>query len=128
MLPFWYENNENNDEGSSHDVFKWNNFCILVTELFTPRISVRKLLLNKGLQLYRKLLHRKCFLNNVSILNSFEQLPVWLASLSPAGNCMFKVNNRNTRISHWRRSGVFTVNFKYILYRVLVFLLWTLSR
>ena len=47
----------------------------------------------------------------------------------PAGNCMFKVNNRNTRTRceiwskltikipkrhQWRRSGIFIVNFEHI--------------
>ena len=50
-------------------------------------------------------------------------------NLLPAGNYMFKVNNRNTRTRceicskltiktaerrHWRRSGVFIVNFEHI--------------
>ena len=61
----------------------------------------------------------------------------------PAGNNMFKVNNENTRTSceiclkltiktperhHWRRSGVFIVDFEHISHLVLVFLLSTLSR
>ena len=61
----------------------------------------------------------------------------------PAGNYMFKVNNRNTRTRceicskltikiserrHWRRSGIFVVNFKHISHLFLVFLLLTLSR
>ena len=61
----------------------------------------------------------------------------------PAGNCMFKVNNRNTRTwceicskltikiperRHWRRSGIFIVNLEHISHLVLVFLLLTLSR
>ena len=61
----------------------------------------------------------------------------------PAGNYMFKVNNRNTRTRceicskltiktpeqrQWRRSGVFIVDFEHISYLVLVFLLLTLSR
>ena len=61
----------------------------------------------------------------------------------PAGIYMFKVNNKNTRTSreiysklttktparhHWRRSGVFIVNFEHISHLVLVFLLLTLSR
>ena len=56
---------------------------------------------------------------------------------------MFKDDNRNTRTKgkicskltiktperrHWRRSGVFIVNFEHISYLVLVFLLSTLSR
>ena len=56
---------------------------------------------------------------------------------------MFKVNNRNTRTwckicseltiktperHHWRRSGIFIVNFERISHRVLVFLLLSLSR
>ena len=61
----------------------------------------------------------------------------------PAGNYMFKVNNRNTRTRcgvcskltkkiqqrlHWHRSGIFIVNFKHISHLALVFLLLTLSR
>ena len=61
----------------------------------------------------------------------------------PAGIYLFKVSSRNTRtrceicltltiktpeLRHWRRSGVFIVNFKHISYLVLVFLLLTLSR
>ena len=61
----------------------------------------------------------------------------------PAGIYLFKVNNRNTRTRceicskltintperrHWRRSGVFIVNFEHISHLVLVFLLLTLSR
>ena len=55
---------------------------------------------------------------------------------------IIEVNNRNTRTRceicskltikklgrEWRRSGVFTVNFEYISYLVLLFLLLTLSR
>ena len=61
----------------------------------------------------------------------------------PAGNHIFKVNHRNTRARceicskltiktperhHWRRSGVFIVNFEHISHLVLVFLLLILSR
>ena len=59
--------------------------------------------------------------------------------MNPAGNYMFEVNNRNTRKRyeicskliknpeqhHWRRSGVFVVNFEHISHLVLVFLLLT---
>ena len=49
-----------------------------------------------------------------------------------AGNYMFKVNNKDTRKTPWRRSGLFIVNFEYISHFVLVFLwsivLLTLSR
>ena len=56
---------------------------------------------------------------------------------------MFKVNNKNTRARseicskltiktperrHWRRSGVFIVNFEHISHLALVLLLLTLSR
>ena len=55
----------------------------------------------------------------------------------PAGNDMFKINNRNTRTRckicskltiktpqrrQWRRSGVFFVNFEHISHLVSVFL------
>ena len=45
----------------------------------------------------------------------------------PAGNCMLKINNRNTRVVR-RRSGVFIVNFEHISHVALVFLLLTLKR
>ena len=56
---------------------------------------------------------------------------------NPGSNNMFKVNNRNTRTKcnicskltiktsdrcHWRRSGVFIVNFEHISFLVLVVL------
>ena len=62
---------------------------------------------------------------------------------NPAGNYMFKADNRNTRARceicskltiktpeqrHWRRSGVFIVNFEHISHLALVFLLLTLNR
>ena len=61
----------------------------------------------------------------------------------PAGNYMFKVNNRNTRTRCeicsnlamktperclWRHSGIFIVNFEHISYLILVFVLLTLGR
>ena len=63
-------------------------------------------------------------------------------SIIPAGICLLKVNNKNTRTKceiclkltikaperrHWRRSGVFIVNFAHILHLLLVFLLLTLN-
>ena len=63
--------------------------------------------------------------------------------INPFGIYLFKVNNRNTRTRceicskltiktserhHWRRSGVFIVNFEHILHLVVVFLLLTLNR
>ena len=67
--------------------------------------------------------------------------PSW--DISPAGNYMFKVNNRNIRTRFkicWkltiktperrqsRRSSVFIVNFEHISQLALVFLLLHLSR
>ena len=61
----------------------------------------------------------------------------------PAGNYMFKVNNRNARTRceicskltiktperrQWCHSGVFIVNFEHISHLVLTFLLLILSR
>ena len=61
---------------------------------------------------------------------------------NPAGICLLKVNNRNTRARceicskliiktperrQWRRSGVFIVNFEQISNLVLVLLLLTLN-
>ena len=63
--------------------------------------------------------------------------------INPAGNYMFKVNNRNTRTRceicskltikipqrrHWRRSRIFIVNFEHISHLALVILLLTLRR
>ena len=60
-----------------------------------------------------------------------------------AGIYLLKVNNRNTRTRceicskltintperrHWRRSGVFIVNFEHISHLVLLFLLLTLNK
>ena len=65
------------------------------------------------------------------------------ASSNPAGNYMFKADNRNTTIRceicskltikipeqcHWRRSGIFIVNFEHISHLVLVFLSLTISK
>ena len=61
---------------------------------------------------------------------------------SPVGIYLLKVNNRNTRTRceicskltiktserrHWRRFGIFIVNFEHISHVVLVFVLLTLS-
>ena len=40
---------------------------------------------------------------------------------------MFEVNNKDTRTTPWRRSGVFIVNLEHISHFVLVFLLLTLN-
>ena len=83
-------------------------------------------------------LFTQCSFNWFSISLTFL---LW--KTSPVRNYMFKLNNRNTRTSceicskltiktpeqsHWRRSGVFIVNFEHISQLVLVFLLLTLSR
>ena len=74
--------------------------------------------------------------------NYWVSLVISRFCLIPAGNYMFKVNNRNTRTRceicskltiktpercHLRRSGVFIVNFEHISHLVLVFLLLTLN-
>ena len=84
-----------------------------------------------------------CRLLIVVILLSFRNRFVEEIDCYPAGNYIFKVNNRNTKTKceicskltikiperrHWRRSGIFIVNFEHISYLVLVFLLLTLSR
>ena len=40
---------------------------------------------------------------------------------------MFKVNNKDTTTTPWRRFVVFIVNFEYISHLVLMFLLLTLN-
>ena len=77
------------------------------------------------------------------LLCAYKQLFALHCWMNPAGNYMFKVNNRNTRTRceicskltiktperrQWRRSGVFIVNFEHISHLVLVFLLLTLNR
>ena len=44
------------------------------------------------------------------------------------GRNMLKSNNKDTRTTPWRRSGIFIVSFEQISHLVLVFLLLTLSR
>ena len=84
------------------------------------------------------------------IINSFYIINKnWLAAIdvindskNPAGIYVLKVNSRNTRTRceissklmiktqiqcHWRRSGVFIVNFEDISHLVLVFLLLTFN-
>ena len=41
---------------------------------------------------------------------------------------MFKINDKDTRTTPWRCSGVFIVNFEHIPHLILVFLFSTLSR
>ena len=68
---------------------------------------------------------------------------IWYATTTPAGICLLKMNNRNTRARceicskliiktlerrHRRRSGVFIVNFEHISHLVLVCLLLTLKK
>ena len=79
----------------------------------------------------------------VPLISSFIILQDKLIRTNPAGNYMFKVNNRNTRARceicskltikipercQWHRCGVFIINFEHISHLVLMFLLSTLSR
>ena len=78
------------------------------------------------------------------MIHLFSQrcLQLLLASGTPAGIYLLKVNNRNTKRRfevcsklkiktperrHWYRSGVFTVKFEPIPHLALVFLLLTLN-
>ena len=95
------------------------------------------LLLLIGLRIYINGKYLNCFAKEEFNISFFY------ASPKLAGIYLFKVNNRNTRTRceicskltintperrHWRRSGVFIVNFEHISHLVLVFLLLTLSR
>ena len=75
-----------------------------------------------------------CAVQGCSYLKVRSSFSVPIARNIPAGNYMFKVNNRNTRARceicsqrQWRQSGVFIVKFEHISYLVLVFLLLTLN-
>ena len=91
----------------------------------------------------------KCYQDKVEFIVrkikfSFYQFYMDIFSFTkPAGNYMFKINNRNTRArceicskvkikatepQQWRLSGVFIVNFEHISHLFLVFLLLPLSR
>ena len=68
--------------------------------------------------------HFAFFVNGLNLINLifWSKLQVLVAAIehhSPAGNYIFKVNNRNTRT--WPHSGVFTVKFGHITHLVLVF-------
>ena len=82
---------------------------------------------------------------SIYIWGGFSSVKIILCDflIYPAGNYVFKVNNRNTRTRceicskltiktperrHWRRSGVFIVNFENVLHFVLVLLLLSLSK
>ena len=73
----------------------------------------------------------KLFKNFFTLGNFFTFVTPWkhqktVGFLTPAGNYMFNVNNRNTRLGvkfgRQRRSGVFFVNFKHISSLILMFL------
>ena len=90
-----------------------------------------------------KLINLDYLTNTASFLLAFwHSENTWSSKLSPIGIHLLKINNRNTRTRceicskltiktperrHWRRSGVFIVNFEHISDPVLVFLLLTLS-
>ena len=72
-----------------------------------------------------------------------SQWNTWGLERNPVSIYMFKVNNKNTKTRceifskltvrtleryHWRRSGVFIVNFEHISHLVLVFPLLTLIK
>ena len=80
--------------------------------------------------------HPKLRIGNLSCAAAFYSS----TSCFPAGIYRLKGNNTNTRARceicskltiktrhHWRRSGVFIVNFKHVSHLVLVFLLLTLN-
>ena len=98
-------------------------------------------------------INRSCMIQQKTFDKSVKRMLQWdlMSNVSfqcsmicnPAGNYIFKVNNRNTRARceiyskwtiktqercHWHRFGVFIVNFEHFSYLVLVFLLLTLSR
>ena len=81
------------------------------------------------------------FVSQVEQLSKFPSCKHLNDSLSLLLNIyLFKFNNRNTRKSceiclklkvekpHWRRSGVFIVNFEHILHLFVVFLLLNLGK
>ena len=98
-------------------------------------------------------INRSCIIQQKTFDKSVKRMLQWhlISNVSfrssmicnPAGNYMFKVNNRNTRTRceiyskwtiktqerrHWHRSGVFIVNFEHISHLALAFLFLTLSR
>ena len=88
------------------------------------------------------ILYPSIYPNRLSLSCLICMKPV-ITEANPAGNYLFKVNNRNTRTRcqicskltikipkrrQWRRSGIFIVNFEHISHLVLLFLLLTLSR
>ena len=81
---------------------------------------------------------------HTNVVETKRTLPNWnnCQKLNQAGNYLLKVDNRNTRKRceacskltiktlerhHWRRSGVFIVNFEHISHLALVSLLLTLN-
>ena len=82
---------------------------------------------------------------NTDTFHALAELNIHLAeqtNLHPAGIYLLKVNNRNTgkrckicskltiktrERRHWRRSGIFIVNFEHISHLVLLFLLLSLN-
>ena len=69
---------------------------------------------------FNKVSSRRTFVWGFSVLSSWKSFPdnIYLS----------KVNNRNTRNSQRRRSGIFIVNFEYISHLFLVLLLLNLNK
>ena len=133
------------------DVFSrfLNSYSIL---LFPQNHQTDASLIRKNMMIFEKAPKSNSLnISSNSPENDAYQTPAWLftakhfyceISAFPVGIYMFKVNNRNsiTRCEicskltiktperrHWRRSGVFIVNFEHISHLVLVFLLLTLN-
>ena len=119
---------------------KVRDWLNLISKDISALLGLRKFKYNQGsIQSWKKLVHHKCtkhsfeghktpmlqlLCSNHFVRKAFGNL---ILNLNPANNYMFKVNNRNTR-RHWRRSGIFIVNFEHISHLALLFLLLTLSR
>ena len=92
---------------------------------YNPRLTRNITSWIRGLRSLKKLPENKLFHATPPISS------INMRVLNPVGIYLITVNNKSTRtrceICHWRRSGVFIVNFEQILNLVLVFLLLTLN-
>ena len=114
-----------------------NNSNLDDLRIYLPVFPCRTNLKQNNISVTRKIVKKVLTNLDCSKASDHDCIPV------PVGIYLLKVNNRNSRARckmclkltintserrHWRRSGVFIVNFEYISHLVLVFLLLTLNR
>ena len=131
------------------DIYVINSRKTVLETVQQSLITIKLEMVTNIFMVFSIFLELRCYYLNLKLLvmvievNLFELFVRQLGESNPSGNYMFKFINRNTRTRceicskltikiperrHWRRSGIFIVNFEHISHLALMFLLLTLSR